>query len=153
MKKCKVINCIFTMLFVLTTLFFIVLYIMVCQDMVNGEGAEDILVKMPLAFMWIFFLLIGVPLYLVELDLFHTAKYFAREKEYRQWGKTLINIISTLVSLKILSDIVLLLIQLENMNQKIGYIWILCFNNYIVLKAFYFIAHLIGGFVKRKVNT
>lgn len=150
-KKSEIINWIFGVVLVLTTLFFIVLYIMICREMMNEEGAEDIRVKLPLAFMWIPFFLIGTPLYLVELDLFHTVKYFVKEKKYRQWGKTVINVISTIISLKILSDTVLFFIQLENANEKIYSIWILCFYNYIVLKAVYLLVHLIGGFIERIV--
>lgn len=143
MEKNRIINWVFGIIFSLTTVFFIVLYIMVCQDMMHGEGAEDILVKLPSAFMWIFFLLIGIPVYLVELDLFHNVKYFVKEKEQRRWVKTVINVISTLVSLKILSDVFLLFIQLDNVNEGITSIWRLCFKNYIVLRVVYLLIHLI----------
>ena len=148
MEKNKIINWIFGAVLVLTTLFFIVSYILICQELMNEEDAGDIGVKLPLAFMWVFYLIIGIPIYLAELDLFHTAKYFVKEKKCRQWGKSVINVISTIISLIILSSTVLSFI-LVNGDVIIDYIWILCFINYIVLKTVYLLVHLIGVFINK----
>ena len=136
MKRERVIKAIFVVVLVMTTIVMLLAYFGVYTDMVNDEHADDIMVKLPAAFMWLFFIIIFTPIYLAEIDLYYNIRYFCKDKSEWKNIDTIFHAIAIVLSLWILLSILFMFLVPNDSYLTIMNVWKLCFLNYVVLKVF-----------------